>query len=163
MVVNGEAKAERQAKMDLDAVLPQLIPAATAWAMAEADRIVENGQHLTTNQVALARRVKVAHPELVRIMHVDRLPVPEDPLLREVALAIDLPNMAGLTLGHGIYLVRGHDEASLVAHELRHVHQYEQMGGIEPFMAVYLAQIAAHGYHDAPLEQDARDHEYQAR
>ena len=92
------------------------------------------------------------------------LPLPDDPDLRQVALETGLlgPNMIGLTLGYGIYVCDGHMDNRLISHECRHVHQYEVAGSIESYLPIYLRQIAVHGYHDAPFEIDAREHEINA-
>jgi hypothetical protein len=109
----------------------------------------------------VARRVGVQHPELIRVKLVDRLPLPEQPTLRQAALEAGLlgPGMVGLTLGYSILLVQGHDSVRLISHECRHVYQYEVLGSIEKFLPVYLQQIVEFGYESAPLEADARAHE----
>ena len=67
------------------------------------------------------------------------------------------PGTAGLTLGHGIFLRQdcSHDE-KLIAHELKHVAQYEQEGGISEFLERYFFEYIEYGYVDAPLEREAR-------
>lgn len=144
--------------MDLQTLLPILVPKAIAWAQEQSHLILRNGVSLTAKEKTLAAQVGIAKPELVRILYVSELPMPEDPLLREVADATGLigPNMAGLTLGYGIFIVERYNNVRLISHELRHLQQYESFGGIEAFMPVYLAQIAGVGYDDAPLERDAR-------
>lgn len=144
--------------MDIQTRLPLLIPKAIAWAQEQSHFILLRGVSLNEKEMALATRVGVAKPELVRIQYVSEVPMPDDPLLREVADATGLigPNTAGITLGYGIFIVERHADVRLISHELRHVQQYESFGGIETFMPVYLGQIASVGYHDAPLEQDAR-------
>ena len=106
-------------------------------------------------------RVGVSQRQLVRVEMVDSLPLPDDSVLRSAALQAGLlgPGMAGLTLGHAIFVCRGHRDRRLLSHELRHVHQYEQHGSIAAFLRVYLTQIVEVGYADAPLELDARAHE----
>lgn len=147
--------------MDLQQLLPTLVPRAIAWATSQAELIRTTGFSLNENGLALAQQVGVTRPELVRVRYVPQLPIPDDPLLRDVASGSGLlgPGMVGLTLGHGIFIVDGYGDMRLMSHELRHVHQYERLGSIEAFMPVYLAQIAAVGYRDAPMEQDARAHE----
>jgi len=147
--------------MDLRQALPTLMPAAVAWAERRAHHAAKAGIVLTREETLLARRVGVAHPELVRIEVVEDLPTPEEPVLRAAAVQAGLigPGMAGLTLGHAIFIRRGHKDARLLSHELRHVHQYEQHGSIAAFLAVYLPQVVACGYAAAPLEIDARAHE----
>lgn len=149
--------------MDLHALLPVLVPKAITWAKSQSEYIRQTGFSLTQQGIALAKQVGVAKPELVRVKYVTQLPLPDDPLLQQVALATGLlgPGMVGLTLGHGIFIVDGYGDVRLMSHELRHVQQYEIHGGIDGFMPLYLAQVASAGYRDAPLEQDARAHEIQ--
>jgi hypothetical protein len=147
--------------MDLKQALPQLLPLAIAWAEAEAQQAAQTGAPLTSAEEPLARAVGVLHPELVRVALVARLPQPQHPQLRLAAQQTGLlgPGMAGLTLGHTIFIVQGHKTRRLLSHELRHVYQYEQHGSIAKFLPVYLEQIATVGYANAPFEADARAHE----
>jgi hypothetical protein len=100
-------------------------------------------------------------PELIRVSMVPQLPQPEDPELLLAAQHTGLlgPNMAGLTLGHAIYICHGQDSIRLISHKCRHVHQYELAGSIAAFLPQYLQQIATVGYANAPFEIDAREHE----
>jgi hypothetical protein len=147
--------------VNLKVALPQLLPKAIAWAEAEAARIAGSGRPLDAGELRLARDVGVAQPARVRIVTADSLPLPEDPALRAAALQTGLlgPAMAGLTLGHAIFIRRGHWTSRLLSHELRHVYQYEQAGSIAEFLPGYLQQIVEFDYAAAPLEQDARAHE----
>jgi hypothetical protein len=88
--------------------------------------------------------------------------MPDESALRSAAIATGLlgADTAGLTLGYGIYICGGYFDRRLLSHELRHVHQYEKAGGIAAFLNVYLMQIAEYGYDLAPLEVDARNHEF---
>jgi hypothetical protein len=147
--------------VDLKQALPQLLPLAIAWAEAEAQEAAQAGAALTAVEEQLASAVGVQHPELVRVALVARLPEPQHPQLRLAAQETGLigPGMAGLTLGHTIFIVHGHKTRRLLSHELRHVHQYEQLGSIAGFLPIYLEQIITVGYANAPLEADARAHE----
>lgn len=91
-------------------------------------------------------------------MEVEALPIPEDTDLRQAAQTFGLlsPDMAGLTMGHGIYIRRGQATIRLLSHEFRHVYQYEQAGSIAACLLVYLQQIMTVGDQMAPLEIDAR-------
>lgn len=146
---------------DLLSALPMLVPKAIAWAEKQQATIARSGQPLDEALRTLAASVGVRQPESVRICEVARLPLPDDPLLREAALATGLlgPNMVGLTLGYGVYICLGHTNNRLLSHEFRHVHQYEQAGSISTFLPEYLRQIATVGYQNAPYEMDARAHE----
>lgn len=146
---------------DLRAALPLLIPKAIAWAEAQYSYIAQVGQPLNDSLLAVARNVGVLHPEVIRVAEVPRLPLPEDPELKQAALATGLlgPGMFGLTLGHGVYVCHGHGTVRLLSHEFRHVYQYEQAGSIAAFLPTYLQQIVTVGYSNAPFEIDARAHE----
>jgi hypothetical protein len=146
---------------DLAAALPSLLPKAIAWAEARSTEIASKGVPLSDFGMRLAHLVDVQRPELIRILEVAVIPVPEDSDLRQAALATGMlgPNTVGLTLGYGIYIVQGHGTNRLVSHECRHVHQYEAAGSIQVFLPQYLGQIAEVGYEAAPFEVDARAHE----
>nr|WP_066709755.1 hypothetical protein [Curvibacter delicatus] len=146
---------------ELLAALPALLPKAIGWAEAMEKDILARGQPLTARMVTVARIVGVGRPEDVRILEVDRIPMPENEELRQAAMVTGLfnPDITGMTFGHGIVICKGHWTTRLVSHELRHVHQYEAAGSVAAFLPVYLHQVAVHGYHDAPLERDARGHE----
>ena len=160
---NGKSRKEPNQSMtfNLLSVLPQLLPSAIAWAEEQSERTQKTGQPLDTTGLALAARVGVQHPERIRTQLVDALPLPEEPALRQAALATGLlgPGMIGLTLGYSIFIVRGYMGRRLVSHECRHVYQYETHGSIAAFLPVYLQQIATVGYQNAKFEQDARAHE----
>ena len=149
---------------DLRAALPHLVPKAIAWADQRADEISRAGVALDDYRLSIARRVGVIRPELIRIALVEQLPMPADPELQQAAIATGLlgPHMAGLTLGHSIWICRPHNSIRLLSHECRHVHQYEEAGSIAAFLATYLQQIVDCGYSNAPLELDARRHEIHA-
>jgi hypothetical protein len=146
---------------DLLSVLPQLLPSAVKWAEEQSLRAQLTGQPLDISGLALARQVGVLYSERIRTQLVDALPLPGETLLRQAALATGLlgPGMVGLTLGHSIFIVRGHMGPRLLSHECRHVYQYEISGSIAAFLPVYLQQIATVGYINAPFEQDAHAHE----
>ena len=150
--------------IDLQAVLPVLLPRAIDWANARSNEILASGEALNETGLKLASAVGVTDASQIRLSKVSALPLPDDPELREVALATGLlgPGMIGLTLGYGIYVCNGYLDNRLISHECRHVYQYEAAGSIENFLPVYLQQIAEHGYHDAPFEIDAREHELNA-
>lgn len=147
--------------MNLEEVLPQLLPTAIAWANFQAEHVTLVGQPLPPPLIEVARQVGVWQPDKIRVKLVDQLPMPEEPLLRQAAIQTGLlgPEMVGLTLGHSIFIVHGHATVRLISHECRHVFQYELLGSIEMFLPVYLQQIASNGYDDSQLEIDARYYE----
>ena len=101
-------------------------------------------------------------PERIRIVVLDEIPLPEEPVLQAAARKVGLSSRdaAGMTLGPAIFLRRGYEsDIRVLSHELRHVAQYEACGGIGGFLAVHLADLVAFGYEDSPFEVDARAHE----
>ncbi|PRF38788.1 hypothetical protein [Burkholderia multivorans] len=147
--------------IDLADVLSSALPDAIAWAEAQAARGLADGAPLTRPQLDDARAVGVARPERIRLATVERMPFPDTPALAALARDTGLlpPGTIGLTLGHAVFVLRGHGTRRLLTHEFRHVHQYEAAGSIGAFLARYLHEIATVGYGDAPLEADARRHE----
>ena len=147
--------------MDLTAALPHLLPKAVSWAEAEAAGGAAVGRELTERERDFARKVGVAHPERIRVISVDALPMPTDPPLRAAAEQTGFldPGMVGLTLGHSVFICRGHETARLLSHEFRHVYQYEQARSITEFLPGYLLQIVERGYAATAFELDAQAHE----
>lgn len=147
--------------IDLQTALPYLLPKAIQWAEAQSQEIQADGVPLAEKGLQIARSVGVQRPELIRLSIVEKLPLPEDEMLRVAALETGLlgPGMVGLTLGYSVFICKGHDSIRLLSHEFRHVYQYEQAGSIAAFLAGYLQQIVMFGYSNAPFEMDARTHE----
>lgn len=149
-------------KQQLSAQMPLIAERTIAWANGQEASALKSGAALTHEQVALARAVGVKHPERVRIVVVDEIPLPNEPLLRAAAQGVGLSQSwaAGLTLGHAVIVRRGFEkETRLLSHELRHVAQYESMGGIGPFLVTHLKSLVEVGYENSPFERDARAHE----
>ncbi len=146
--------------MDIQ-TLPIILPEAVAWATENEDVIRSQGIALDDHGITMAQRVGVKRPDLVRVQIVPKMPMPPTTMkLRQVVETLGFQSMAGLTLGYGIFLVHGRWDNTLLCHELRHVEQYERMGGVAPFLEEYLREVLVHGYFDAPLEADARAHEH---
>ena len=138
--------------------LPLLLPVAHAWAEKQQVIILEQGAPLTDCQQDDARSAGVRHPEKIRVMRVDMLPHPEDEDVMFVAKRIGLfsQGSVGLTLGYGIYLGFGHwDNRTVLVHECVHVGQYERLGGLRPFLEVYLRECIDPGYPFGALEREA--------
>ncbi|WP_254597740.1 hypothetical protein [Burkholderia lata] len=119
------------------------------------------GRGLTPSELVDASHVGVEAPERVRLVLVDAVPMPTDPVLRDVAVRTGLlsSRLSGLTLGYAIFIVPTAFTRRLLTHECRHVYQYERAGSIDRFLPEYLHQITTYGYSSAPLELDASMHE----
>ena len=142
-------------------VRPQLVALAVEWAERVSAQAAAGGIPLDAEGIRIARRVGVTEPGRVRIAMPEPMPFPEHPMLRAAAIETGMlgHTMAGLTLGHTIFIRRGALDVRLLSHELRHVAQYEAAGSIAAFLPAYLAQVVHFGYDDAPYEVDARSHE----
>lgn len=141
------------------AQLGEMLLAAATWATSVEAQVLASGRQLTALELAQARRVGVRDPARVRVQVVEAIPIPDHPALASLAQGSGAlsEHTSGLTLGQAILVRRGCElDLRLMAHELRHVMQYEVLGGIPWFMAIYIPQVMAHGYRDAPLEVDAQ-------
>jgi hypothetical protein len=135
-----------------------LLPLACAWAVEQESIILRDGAPLSLVQITDARRIDVAHPEKVRLLKVARIPIPENPALRDAASAIQLisPRTGGLTLRYGIFIRADYwDDRRLVFQELVHTSQYERLGGFQEFLRQYLFECITIGYPAAPMVQEA--------
>jgi hypothetical protein len=97
---------------------------------------------------------------------VEEIPAPTQSALRAACEQLNLlgEDTAGLTLGYGVFLKKDRRESvRLLAHELRHVAQYEGHGSIAAYLTVYIPELLRFGYEDAPLERDAREAETRRR
>ena len=135
-----------------------LVPLACAWAVEQEGIILRDGVPLSPAQATDARSIDVAHPEKIRLLKVARIPIPENPALRDAASAIQLisPRTGGLTLRYGTFIRADYwDDRRLVFHELVHTLQYERLGGFQEFLRQYLFECITVGYPAAPMEQEA--------
>lgn len=141
----------------------EVLRATVDWAEREVRRVRTQGKPLAFWQVAEARQVGVRKPERVRVLAVDTLPRPDHPhpALRGALTASLLgPEAQAVALGYNILIPRSKvGERRLLRHELRHVAQCEQAGGLSAFLVRYLDEVVRFGYWNAPLEIDARSHE----
>ncbi len=135
-----------------------LLPLAIDWATRQEQRILREGVPLSEAELVEARRVEVQHPERVRLLRVDVIPAPTDPVLKVASQATNLIPAAprGLTLFYGVF-VRSDcwRDRNLIVHELVHTAQYERLGGIAPFLRRYLLECATVGYSASPMEDQA--------
>ncbi|RYD36228.1 MAG: hypothetical protein EOP87_05875 [Verrucomicrobiaceae bacterium] len=133
-----------------------LAPAVIRWAEDQQRRILLEGRPLGPVELEFAGSLGIRHAEQVRVLEVERIPLPVPAFLVDLAEGCGLPVFApgGMALGLGVYLLHG-QEGSL-PHELVHVAQYGRMGGIGAFMRTYLLQCLTEGYAGAELEREAR-------
>jgi len=137
--------------------LPALFPYVVDWISYLEKQAQDSGRALTPVEFNLAQDVGVAHPQEIRILPVPRIPLPAHPRVKQLARRVGLLNAdtGGLTAGYGVIVRRDcANNLRLLAHEFVHVTQYERLGR-EGSLQEYIQQIAAHGYLNAPFEQEA--------
>jgi hypothetical protein len=138
--------------------LPILLPMATAWVEKQEADLLERGVPLNEAQMADAERVGVKEPGRIRLVQVETLPQPENEEILFVAKQMGFysPHSFALTLGHAICLKPSHwtDRLQLV-HEFVHITQIERMGGIRPYLSVYLRECIDPGHPFGAMEQEA--------
>jgi hypothetical protein len=134
------------------------LPMASAWVLEQERFILKNGLPLSTAQLSDAKLAGVVHPERVRLLRVEQIPLPDHPELRAMAEAMKLtsPPIPGLALRYGI-LIRSDfwGQRQQLVHELAHTAQYERLGGVRAFLECYLYECIAIGFTASPMEQEA--------
>jgi hypothetical protein len=119
----------------------RLAALASNWAVAQESYILAHGVPLTAAQLADARRAGVHDAARVRVLVVDRIPLPETKELADAARQAQIITDAsrGVAIGHGI-IIRADSwkNRELLLHQLVHVAQCERSGGLESFVIEYL-------------------------
>ena len=138
----------------------QLLPLAYQWAEAQEQLILGRGAPLTPQHVDDARRAGVQDCARVRVLVVERLPLPDDERLAHFARKNIIITAAtrGAGIGHGI-IIRADcwGDRELLVHQLVHVAQCERSGGLEPFVGKYLRErFNSASFSVGPLEEEAR-------
>lgn len=138
----------------------QLLPLACEWAEQQQEHILKTGAALTESQLDDARLVPVTSPEKVRLLKVDQIPWPENPMLLSIGRQAGFftEDTEGLAIGYGIFIKSNRRrDRRLIVHELVHVSQYERLGGISEFIEQYVNEYLNDGDYDGPLETEARE------
>lgn len=157
--------AERAQLSTPPSPIPERVAALQPGAVAfveESDReVAQRGRPLVPEEIALALAAGVTHPEQVRVLVAERFIAPSDPAFAVEArkLGIGAASEGGRTTGHGIQLKPKYATSRwILAHELTHVGQYEQLG-TAGFVHEYLTELLLFGYARAPLEAAAHANE----
>ncbi len=136
----------------------ELFALAVQWVKEQELYILKNGIELTTDLKIDAYQVGVKDIEKVRLLKVDKIPLPSDPKLNNVLDDIRLLNNStiGTSYRYGILIKKEHWlKRKLVVHELVHTMQYERLGSIENFLKSYINECIDPGYPMGALEQEA--------
>lgn len=147
--------------MNYDGMITRLAPLARQWALEQEAFILKLGAPLTAQQVADAVRAGVKETARVRVLPVDRIPMPANAQFAEAARRAQIITEASpaITLGYAIMLRadRWHDR-ELLLHQLVHVAQCERSGGLETFVEEYLTdRSTCADFTVGSLEDEARN------
>jgi len=139
----------------------RLTSIASQWAKSQEAYILEHGVPLTADQVADAQQAGVTDPSAVRVLVVNRIPLPDNEELAEAARRAQIITDAsrGVAIGHGI-IIRADSwrNRELLLHQLVHVAQCERSGGLEKFVNEYLEdrRNGSQNFSLGSLEDEAR-------
>lgn len=133
---------------------------ASPWVIWHAWKIRRRGRELTAEELRIADSLGMKDSDEVRVLTIGEIPNP----LRGPGAAAELAfgrsllmKIDGITLDRSIYVRDEHAESvALLAHEMVHVRQYEQHGGVFRFLYQYIRECLTFGYHYAPMEVEAR-------
>jgi hypothetical protein len=137
-----------------------LLPFAYQWAKAQEEFVLAHGSPLDPQQMADARLAGVRDPECIRVLVVDRIPLPESAELAEATgrarIITEDTRCAGF--GHAV-IIRADSwgDRELLLHNLVHIAQCERSGGLEQWIREYLSdrQTCA-DFTIGSFEQEAR-------
>jgi hypothetical protein len=137
-----------------------LLPFAYQWAKEQEEFVLAHGTPLSAQHLADARLAGVRDCELIRVLIVDRIPLPESGELAEAArrTRIITDDTRCVGFGHAI-LIRAEacGDRELLLHNLVHVAQCERSGGLEQWIRQYLVdRQTSPSFTIGSLEEEAR-------
>jgi hypothetical protein len=137
-----------------------LLPLAYQWAKTQEEFVLTHGIPLSPYQLADARLAGVRDCERIRVLVVDRIPLPEGGELadavRHTHIITEDSRCAGF--GHAVMIrAEAWGDRELLLHNLVHVAQCERSGGLEQWIRHYLVdrQTSA-SFTLGCLEEEAR-------
>ena len=138
----------------------QLLPVAYRWAKTQEEFVLQHGNPLSPRHMADATLAGVKDPGRVRVLVVDRIPLPDDPNLAEASKRIGIVTDDTRCMGFGhalIIRVDAWNDRELILHNLVHIAQCERSGGLEEWCRQYLGdRTSCPGFTVGSLEEEAR-------
>jgi hypothetical protein len=119
----------------------RLAPLAWEWARGQEACVLQHGVPLTSRQRVDALSAGVRQPDRVRILVVDRIPLPDDPELANAARLAQIITDASRAVAIGFAIIVRADSwhnRELLLHQLVHVAQCERSGSLQSFVHEYL-------------------------
>jgi hypothetical protein len=143
------------------ATFKQLLPLAYKWAQAQEEFVLKHGAPLGPREMADAKQAGVQDRARVRVLVIDRIPLPDDGALAEAATRTDVLSGAtrGVAIGHAV-MIRADSwgNRELLVHNLVHVAQCERSGGLEQWVRQYLGdRHTCADFTIGSLEDEARN------
>ena len=137
-----------------------LLPLAYEWAKGLEEFALAQGHALGATHAWDAHLAGVQDSARVRVLVVDRIPLPEDPKLAQAArrAGIITEDTRCMGFGHAL-IVRGDawNDRELILHNLVHIAQCERTGGLEQWVREYLGNRTNSGnFSVGSLEEEAR-------
>lgn len=137
-----------------------LLPIACEWAKQQEEFVLKHGHPLGLTHAWDAHLAGVQDCGRIRVLVVDRIPLPENPKLAEASrrLRIITEDTRCVGVGHAL-IVRGDawNDRELILHNLVHIAQCERAGGIEEWCRLYLSnRITCANFTAGSLEEEAR-------
>ncbi len=111
---------------ELLSAIDKYVPEASA-GVREAEAIaLQKGRPLSDEELILAQRVGVSHPEKIRIFFTSRFPIDENELHQG-------GDIVALTMNYGIFVkpyvsLKRESYLEIITHEFAHVVQFERLG-----------------------------------
>jgi hypothetical protein len=118
-----------------------LLQLAYQWVQTQEEFVLKHGSALSTRQMADANLAGVRNPSRVKMLVVDRIPLPDDPQLAEISRRTGVITEDTRCMGFGYALIVRVDawsDRELILHNLIHIAQCERAGGLQPWCREYL-------------------------
>jgi hypothetical protein len=137
-----------------------LLPVAYQWAKQQEEFVLAHGNPLSPRHIADAQLAGVQDCARVRVLVVDRIPLPEDPQLAEGSRRIGIITEDTRCMGFGhalIIRVDAWNDRELILHNFVHIAQCERSGGLEQWCRQYLGdRTSCPRFTIGSLEAEAR-------
>ncbi len=137
-----------------------LLPLAYHWVKAQEEFVLARGNPLGPRHAHDANLVGVQDCARVRVLVVDRIPLPENPELAKASkrMGIITEDTRCVGFGHALIIrVDAWNDRELILHNLIHIAQCERCGGLAEWVRQYLRDRAnCPNFTIGSLEEEAR-------
>ena len=137
-----------------------ILTLAYEWAKTQEEYVLRHGIPLSPQHLADARRAGVRDCERIRVLIVDRIPLPETGALAEAARRTHIISADTRCVGFGHALMiraEAWGDRELLVHNLVHVAQCERSGSLEQWIRDYLIdRKTSAAFTLGTLEEEAR-------